>query len=59
VSVVLGASTTGIVPAFDKTNKKVMAFWVDTSTDGAALAEVVDTTNIATAVFPFVAYMRP
>ena len=59
VRVLLSASTTGIVPAFDATNKKVMAFWVDTSTDGAAMAEVVNGTDIATAVFPFVAYMRP
>jgi hypothetical protein len=59
VSVVLGASTTGIVPAWDSTNKKVLAFWVDTTVDGAAMAEVTATTNLATAVFPFVAYMRP
>ena len=59
VRVVLGASTTGIVPAWDSTNKKVMAFWVDTTVDGAAMAEVASTTNLATAVFPFVAYMRP
>jgi len=59
VRVLLSASTTGIVPAFDATNKKVMAFWVDTSTDGAAMAEVVNTTDIATAVFPFAAWMRP
>jgi hypothetical protein len=55
----LSASTTGIVPAWDATNSKVMAFWVDTTTDGAALAEVVNTTDIATAVFPFTAYLRP
>jgi hypothetical protein len=50
----LSASTTGIVPAWDATNSKV-----DTTTDGAALAEVVNTTDIATAVFPFTAYLRP
>ena len=55
----LSASTTGIVPAWDATNSKVMAFWVDTTTDGAALAQVVDTTNIATTVFPFTASLRP
>ena len=59
VRVLLSASTTGIVPAFDATNKKVMAFWVDTTTDGAALAEVTASTDLATTVFPFVAYMRP
>jgi len=59
VRVILGASTTGIVPAWDATNKKVLAFWVDTTVDGAAMAEVTATTNLATAVFPFVAYMRP
>ena len=59
VRVLLSASTTGIVPAFDATNKKVMAFWVDTTVDGAALAEVTASTDLATTVFPFVAYMRP
>ena len=55
----LSASTTGIVPAFNASAKKVMAFWVDTTTDGAALAEVTAPTDLATTVFPFVAYMRP
>ncbi len=55
----LFASTTGIVPAWDSTNSKVMAFWVDTTVDGAALGEVANSTNLATTVFPFTAYLRP
>jgi hypothetical protein len=55
----LSASTTGIVPAFNASTSKVMAFWVDTSTDGAALAEVTASTDLATTVFPFTAYLRP
>ena len=55
----LFASTTGIVPAWDSTNSKVMAFWVDTTVDGAALGEVANSTDLATTVFPFTAYLRP
>lgn len=34
--------------SYDHTNSKVLAYWVDTTTDGAALAEVTDTTSLAT-----------
>ena len=42
----------GYVPAWDgsTTNPKIELFWVDTTTDGAALAEVPSTTNVATVV---------
>lgn len=33
---------------YDYTNKKLLAYWVDTSVDGAAQAQVVDTTNLST-----------
>jgi hypothetical protein len=50
----------GLVPEWNrsKTAPKVLLFWVDTTVDGAALAEVADTTDViavATAV-PFIAY---
>lgn len=41
----------GYVPEYDHANSKVKAFWVDTTVDGAAMAEVVATTNLATVVF--------
>ncbi len=43
-----------IIPSFggytftwDATNSKVIAYWVDTTTDGAALAQVADTTDLS------------
>jgi hypothetical protein len=33
--------------AYDETNQKVLAYWVDTTTDGAALAQVENTTNLS------------
>jgi hypothetical protein len=41
--------------AYDHANAKVKAFWVDTTTDGAALAEVADTTSLATVTARFIA----
>lgn len=36
---------------------KIKAYWVDTSTDGAVMAEVADTTDIsAVTAAPFIAY---
>ena len=44
---------------YDAANEKVLAYWVDTTTDGAALAQVVDTTDISSAAaVPIVAYGR-
>jgi hypothetical protein len=45
-------TTDGYVPAWDgsTTNPKIELFWVDTTTDGAALAEVPNTTNVSTVV---------
>jgi hypothetical protein len=50
----------GVVPVWNrsKTAPKILLYWVDTSTDGAAMAEVVDTTDLAAVVtaLPFIAY---
>jgi len=35
---------------WDRTNKKILVFWVDTTVDGAAMAEVANTTNLSTLV---------
>lgn len=32
---------------YDAANAKLMAFWVDTTVDGAAMAEVANTTNLS------------
>ena len=37
----------GYVWTWDPTNLKVLAYWVDTTTDGAPLAAVVDTTDLS------------
>lgn len=33
---------------YDAANAKILAYWVDTTVDGAAMAEVVNTTNLST-----------
>lgn len=40
-------NTTSYVFGWDKTNKKIVAYWVDTTTDGAALAEVTAETDLS------------
>ena len=40
----------GYVFEFDHTNEKVIAYWVDTTTDGAPMAQVANTTDLATVV---------
>jgi hypothetical protein len=53
-------SFAGFVPAWNgsKTAPKILLYWVDTSTDGAAMAQVVDETDVASALtaLPFIAY---
>lgn len=44
---VLVEPSAGFVFSFDRANNKVKAFWVDTTTDGAAMAEVVNTTDLS------------
>jgi len=48
-------TTDGHVPAWDGSTStpKVKLFWVDTTTDGAPLAEVPSTTNVSTVVVRF------
>lgn len=38
---------TAYVVHYDRTNAKLVVDWVDTTVDGAALAEVADTTNLS------------
>lgn len=43
-----GLHTSGaIVTMYDQVNGKMLAYWVDTTVDGAPLAEVVDTTDLS------------
>lgn len=52
----LSASTTdGYVPAWDGSASapKIKLFWVDTTTDGAPLAEVPSTTDVSAVVVRF------
>jgi hypothetical protein len=42
----------GYVFEWDETNGMIKAFWVDTTTDGAPLAEVVNTTDLS-AIAPY------
>lgn len=53
---ILPVATTGYVFRYDYTNNKIVAFWVDTSTDGAPMAEVVDTTDLSTVKVRVFAY---
>lgn len=48
----------GYVPAWDgsTTAPKVKLFWVDTTTDGAALAEVPSTTDVSSVVVRIFAF---
>ncbi len=40
---------------FDKTNSKIKAYWVDTTTDGAPMAEVTNSTNLSAIDAKFIA----
>lgn len=40
------APTDGFVFSWDRANSKILAYWVDTTVDGAKMAQVVDTTDI-------------
>lgn len=44
------APSDGYVYEFDYTNNKIIAYWVDTTTDGAPMAQVADTTDLSGAV---------
>ena len=49
----------GYVGVVDIANSKIQAFWVDTTTDGAPLAEVATTTDLGSVVFRVRAVGRP
>lgn len=54
----LSVSTTdGYVPAWDGSTSapKIKLYWVDTTTDGAALAQVPSTTDVSAVVVRFLA----
>lgn len=42
------APSKGFVPEWDDANSKMKLYWVDTTVDGAAMAEVVNGTNVST-----------
>ena len=48
----------GYVPQWDgsQTSPKIKLFWVDTTTDGAPLAEVTSTTNVSSVVVKVFAF---
>ncbi len=46
----------GYVAEYDITNQLLLVYWVDTSVDGAALAAVVDNTNLSGRTFVVKAY---
>jgi hypothetical protein len=48
-------TTDGYVPAWDgsTSSPKIKLFWVDTTTDGAALAQVPSTTDVSAVVVRF------
>ena len=47
---VIPTAKAGFVFEYDYTNSKLLAYWVDTTVDGAAMAEVADTTDLDPAV---------
>lgn len=49
-----GKTTGGYEFAYDYGNSKIIAYWVDTTVDGAAMAEVANATNLSTVVARFV-----
>jgi hypothetical protein len=44
---VLPTTSGGYVVKYDHSGQKLLAYWVDTSVDGAAMAEVVNTTDLS------------
>jgi len=48
----------GISTGYDRSADKLLAYWVDTTTDGAALAQVDDTTDLSAVTVSFIAVGR-
>jgi hypothetical protein len=46
-------TASGYTPEYDDTNSKIKMYWVDTTVDGAALAEVANTTNLSAVTVRF------
>lgn len=53
------APATGVVASFDRANLKIKLFWVDTTVDGAELAEVTASDDQSAAVVPVRVIGRP
>lgn len=53
---VLGSPNTAYEVQYDHTNKKLLAFWVDTTVDGAPFAEVASTTDLSGLVVDIIIY---
>lgn len=49
----------GFTPEYDAAAGKIKAFWVDTTVDGAAQAEVTTATDLGAASFPALVIYRP
>ncbi len=47
IEMMIIAPNAGYVFEYDVANEKLKAFWVDTTVDGAALAEVANTTDLS------------
>ena len=47
-----------VIPSLKRSTSVLFAYWVDTSTDGAELAEVADTTDLSGYTFDFIAFGR-
>lgn len=52
-------ATTGVQPGFDRANSKIKLYWVDTTTDGAELAEVTAADDQSAAVVAVRVVGRP
>lgn len=51
ISLLILEPNSGYVPEYVASSGKVVVRWVDTTTDGAALAEVANTTDLSAVVF--------
>lgn len=58
INLQLGASENGYVYCYKPSTGKILARWVDTTIDGAPLAEVTAGTNLSAEVVPFISIGR-
>lgn len=59
IDTLLPIAHAGYVPVWDSANSKILAYWVDTTVDGDALAEVTATTDLSAVVFPAIVIGKP